>query len=68
MKMRTLILSVLIASPLVVSGSSLIQSDESGSQNSATPEQESTDTDDDGGDRGFDPCLLNASLAICNKQ
>ena len=68
MKMRTLILSVLIASPFVVSGSSLIQSDENGSQNSAAPEQEGADADDDEGDRGFDPCLLNAALAICNKQ
>ena len=68
MKMRILILYVLIASPFVVSGSSLTQSDENDSQNSATPEQESADSDDDGGDRGFDPCLLNASLAICNKQ
>jgi hypothetical protein len=68
MKMRILILYVLIVSPFVVSGSNLTQSDENDSQNSATPEQESADSDDDGGDRGFDPCLLNASLAICKKQ
>ncbi|MCP4764950.1 MAG: hypothetical protein GY875_01625 [Gammaproteobacteria bacterium] len=68
MKMRNLIFYLLFALPLAVAGSNLTQSDENSSQQPETPEQESADSDDDGGDRGFDPCLLNANLAICNQQ
>jgi hypothetical protein len=68
MKIRTLILYLLIALPLCVAASSLTQSDEKSLQESEALEQDSAEADDDDGDRGFDPCLLNASLAICNQQ
>jgi hypothetical protein len=68
MKIRILILYLLFALPLCVAASSLTQSDDNSLQESETPQQDSAEADDDGGDRGFDPCLLNASLAICNKQ
>jgi hypothetical protein len=68
MKIRILILYLLIALPLSVAASSLTQSDYNSLQESETHQQDSAEADDDGGDRGFDPCLLNASLAICNKQ
>lgn len=68
MKIRTVILYLLIALPFVAVGSNLTQSDDSDLEKSETSEQESAESGDNGGDRGFDPCLLNASLAICNKQ
>jgi hypothetical protein len=68
MKIRTVILYLLIALPFVAVGSNLTQSDDKDLKKSETSEQESAESDDNGGDRGFDPCLLNASLAICNKQ
>jgi hypothetical protein len=71
MKIRTVILYLLIALPFVAVGSNLTQSDDSDLKKSETSEQEgaeSAESDDNGGDRGFDPCLLNASLAICKKQ
>jgi hypothetical protein len=68
MKIRILILYLLSALPFAAVGSKLTQSDANDSQKSETSEQDSAESDDDGGDRGFDPCLLNASLAICKKQ
>ena len=68
MKIRILILYLLIALPFSVAASSLTQSDDDSLQESEAPQQDSAEADDDGGDRGFDPCLLNASLAICNQQ
>lgn len=68
MNIRTVILYLLIALPFAAVGSNLKQSDDDDLKKSETSEQESAKSDDNGGDRGFDPCLLNASLAICNKQ
>ncbi len=68
MKIRNLILCLLIAMPFAATGFELAQSDENDLQNPEPPEQEEVESDDDGGDRGFDPCLLNSSLAICNQQ
>ena len=67
MKIQKLILYLLIALPIAVAASNLSQSDKESLQESESAEQEDAELDDDG-DRGFDPCLLNASLAICNKQ
>jgi uncharacterized lipoprotein YajG len=43
--------------------------DNSTQQKSTSAEKESTQsTENAEGDRGFDPCKLNASLAICKKE
>jgi hypothetical protein len=68
MKIRILILYLLITLPFAVAAFNPTQSDENSLQESEDSEQERAESDDDGGDRGFDPCLLNASLAICNNQ
>lgn len=68
MKIRFLILFLMTAMSFTAAGSKLAQSNGNDLQDSETADQESAESDDDGGDRGFDPCLLNASLAICNKQ
>jgi hypothetical protein len=68
MKIRILTLYLLSALPFAAAGSKLTQSDVNDLQKSETSEQESAESDEDGGDRGFDPCLLNANLAICKKQ
>ncbi len=68
MNIRIFILYLLVALPSAVAASNLAQSDEDSLLESDASEQGSAESDDQGGDRGFDPCLLNASLAICNKQ
>ena len=56
MKIQILILYLLIALPFTAAGSKLTQSDDNDLQKSETSEQENAESDDDGGDRGFDPC------------
>lgn len=68
MKIRILVLYLLTASSLAMAESKLTEPDPDNLQKSETSESESADSADEGGDRGFDPCLLNASLAICQKQ
>ena len=68
LKLRFLILLCLIVAPLGVSTGSLASSDEN-TQDSQAANQENAESDDQSDSRGFDPCLLNPSLAVCaNKQ
>ena len=69
LKLRILIVSFLFALPFGVGASGSSSSSESNAQKSQDAKQEKTETDDQGESRGFDPCLLNPSLAVCaNKQ
>jgi len=43
-------------------------SDDYAVQQPGETEQETTQPAEEGDDRGFDPCLLNASLAVCQKE
>ena len=69
LKLRVLFLAFLFTASPGVSTTSLASSDENGAQDSQAAEQKNTETDDEGGNRGFDPCMLNPNLAVCaNKQ
>lgn len=69
MKLRVLILLFLFAATPGVSTTTLASSDENSTQDSPAAKQENAEADDEGGNRGFDPCLLNPNLAVCaNKQ
>ena len=64
LKIPTLILCLLLGSPFAAAAGQA-QSTDSDSQGAQASGPESAEADDQGGDRGFDPCLLNANLAVC---
>ena len=65
LKLRTLLLCLILGMPAVAAAAGQAQSTDGDSQGAQAAGPESTESDDQGGDRGFDPCLLNPSLAVC---
>ena len=68
LKLRNLILPLLLSLPLNVAIAGQTQSGTNNAQDANASEQENAESSDQGGDRGFDPCLLNPSLAVCANQ
>jgi hypothetical protein len=65
LKLRTLILTLMLSFSLTVVAAGQTQSENDDPQDSNASKPEQTESNDQGGDRGFDPCLLNPSLAVC---
>ena len=65
LKIPTLLLCLLLSLPAVTAAAGQAQSTDGDSQRAPASGPESAEADDQGGDRGFDPCLLNANLAVC---
>lgn len=64
-----LILPLLLCLLVNVAAAEQTQSGSSDAQDADAAAQENAESNDQGGDRGFDPCLLNPSLAVCaNRQ
>lgn len=68
LKLRNLVLPLLLALSFNLAASGQAQSESHDSQDANASGQENAESNDQGGDRGFDPCLLNPSLAVCANQ
>lgn len=69
MKTKFILICLFSGIFLVACKSNPEKTEPAAAQNSATVEQQSTNKPEEtDGDRGFDPCKLNANLASCRKE